>query len=86
VFESSINHCPVQTEMDASSTTNHGLQGCFLGMFNRDGGVHQGRNGETKQPKTDFGSLSPNDMDRIIAKEMTELSLQERIRAEEDVQ
>jgi hypothetical protein len=72
--------------MDSSSITNHSLQGCFLGMLNRDRGVHHGRNRETKQPKIDFDSLSPNEMDRIIAKEMTELSLQERIRAEEDVQ
>jgi hypothetical protein len=55
-------------------------------MLNRGRGVHQSRMGETKQPKIDFESLSPNEMDRIIAKEMTELSLQERIRAEEDVQ
>ena len=72
--------------MDVSSTANHGLQGCFLGMLNRGRDVHQSRNGEAKLPKTDFSSLSPNEMDRIIAKEMTELSLQERIRAEEDVQ
>ena len=72
--------------MESGSATDHSLQGCFLGMLNRGRGVHHSRMGETKQPKIDFESLSPNEMDRIIAKEMTELSLQERIRAEEDVQ
>lgn len=71
--------------MDASST-NHALQGCIVGMFNGGRGL-QGQNHDVQHAKTGVGgSLSPNEMDRIIAKEMTELSLQERMRAEEDVQ
>ena len=49
-----------------------------------------GRNlqGQNRQPRpaSVAEGLSPNEMDKIIAKEMTDLSLQERERAEEDVQ
>ena len=69
--------------MDASST-NHDLQGCLVAMFN--GGRNlQGQNRQPR-PASVAEGLSPNEMDKIIAKEMTDLSLQERERAEEDVQ
>jgi hypothetical protein len=65
------------------STTDHALQGCIVGIFN--GGRNlQGQNDDVLRVKG--SSLSPNEIDRIIAKEMTDLSLQERTRAEEDVQ
>ncbi len=84
--------------MDTSSTP-HSLDGC-LGMFrgtdnsnNRLQGQNDGHRWTmTTKPlatRTPSGHLqeipTPNEMDRIIAKEMTDLSLQEREKAENDV-
>jgi hypothetical protein len=80
--------------MDSSSTP-HALQGC-IGMFRGNGDRFQGRNNVNIQQQLvkNVGTLAaisgqpvptPNEMDRIIAKEMTDLSLQERESAENDV-
>jgi hypothetical protein len=78
--------------MDSSSTPN-ALEGC-IGMFRGGGGRFQGHNNVNIQqqivknlPAISSGQPvpTPNEMDRIIAKEMTDLSLQEREKAENDV-
>lgn len=73
--------------MDASSA-NHDLQGCLVGMLNGGRRSHYQNNQDNALSGGNALAqvLSPNEMDRIIAKEMTDLSLQERERAEEDVQ
>lgn len=83
--------------MDASSSTQNALEGC-IGLFrgnnntNHLQGQNELRRWMTTKPmsiRTPSGHLqdipTPNEMDRIIAKEMTDLSLQEREKAENDV-
>lgn len=87
--------------MDVSSTQNayEGCMGMFRGTASRLQGQNEHQQ-QQQQPQSGFlskplavrtasGHLqpipTPNEMDRIIAKEMTDLSMQEREKAENDV-
>ena len=78
----------------SSNSTPSSLEGC-IGLFRGNNSNLQGQNAAYRQyppqsssakvPGMDRAAPTPNEMDRIIAKEMTDLSFQEREMAENDV-
>jgi len=79
----------MKLEMNTTSTdSNYEANGCRIDFFN--GGRNlQGSNEHHVQRsdvKIEPRALTAHELDQMIAKEMTGLSMQERTRAEEDLQ